>query len=151
MSLSRFWLVIDFWSQMKTWAPNTSDDMYKPVKTKKKSCVLKTCNQKFQISYCKDAQLIKWPCPDLAGLRHRAVDFCEIIVIIMKIFWEILSDWRGLAVAAVTTPSMSTQWVEIIEPRTKVEITLIFIFSELHHCALSNNISSLICIMFMRL
>ena len=29
---------------------------------------------------------------------------------------------------------MSTQWVEIIEPRTKVKITIIFIFSKLHHC-----------------
>ena len=46
-----------------------------------------------------------------------------------KIFWEILSDWRGLALAV----RMSTQWVEIIEPRTKVKITIIFIFSKLHH------------------
>ena len=52
---------------------------------------------------------------------------------------------------AVTTPSMSTQWVEIIEPRTKVKITLIFIFLKLNHCALSNNISNLICLMFMGL
>ena len=128
MSISRFLIKSDFWSDenMSTQYQFVFKFCSKPAKPKEELCV-RLVFKTFQISYCKDAQLnlvtMPWPgrpAPPCGG-------FCEIIVIIMKIFWEILSDWRGLTVA-VTTPSMSTQWVEIIEPRTKVKIALILYF-----------------------